>query len=194
MENQFVSWLELTSKYFSIFAQIFSDIVYLPPTYFIFCILFGQIDRDHCTPNPCRNEGICLNTPDDYYCQCSGDSWSWHGKNCTLPRDAVAAAAAAAAAAARAAKTTVAVPTTVSTTTPVTTTTTTTVASTRPPPSPQPRTTTTTPTAAVRRPGTTDPETAVWRTNQHRGDEDDNSKSECRTFSATANVIYAMSE
>lgn len=59
------------------------------PMFFVYeyCLSFPQIDRDHCTPNPCQNGGQCLNTPDDYYCQCSGNGWSWHGKNCTVPYD-----------------------------------------------------------------------------------------------------------
>lgn len=116
-----------------------------------------QIDRDHCTPNPCRNGGQCLNTPDDYYCQCSGDGWSWHGKNCTVPTDDVSSKSA---------------------TTPTTTTITTIAAVTWPPASSQPpqirQTTTVAPVVAIRRPGATS-----WRHQQQRDDDiDDTSKGE----------------
>lgn len=136
-----------------------SFVVYMLLTYTC-CLSFRQIDRDHCTPNPCRNGGQCLNTPDDYYCQCSGDRWSWHGKNCTVPADAGAVKAAAAA--------------TVTTSTTIITN-----ANTRSPPtqpsqpSSQRTTTTVTPTATARRPGTT-----VWRQQQPQNEEGDTGKSE----------------
>ncbi|XP_025418110.1 uncharacterized protein LOC112688909 [Sipha flava] len=131
-----------------------------------------EIDRDHCTPNPCRNGGQCLNTPDDYYCQCSGDGWAWHGKNCTEPSEAGVTGAS---------KTT---PTTV-TTTIISTTNTPTTASIRTPSTrtspqpPSPRTSTVMPVVATRRPSTTGQGTTVWRQleQQHDdGDDENNNK------------------
>lgn len=125
--------------------------------------LSRQIDRDHCTPNPCRNGGQCLNTPDDYYCQCSGDGWSWHGKNCTLPADAGVPRATTATAA-----------TTAATTATTATTTTTTTAVNAPSPAPPLPRATTIAAASARRPGTG---TTVW---SHKRDDD--SKSERYVF------------
>ena len=34
---------------------------------------------DGCSPNPCKNGGICLGTVDRYKCKCVGD---FVGKNC----------------------------------------------------------------------------------------------------------------
>jgi hypothetical protein len=151
---------------------------------FFFTLRLGlscwQIDRDHCTPNPCRNGGQCLNTPDDYYCQCSGDGWSWHGKNCTVPADAAGAGATRSTAAA----TTTTLMTTRTTTTTTTTAapTTTTTTSTRPPLTPPlQRSTAITPVATIRRPGAGVPGTMTWRQqNKPYGDgDDDSTKGKC---------------
>ncbi|KAL5238430.1 hypothetical protein ACI65C_005840 [Semiaphis heraclei] len=135
-----------------------------------------EIDRDHCTPNPCRNGGQCLNTPDDYYCQCSGDGWSWHGKNCTVPADGGIAGATKSTASTTTTTPIIARTTTTTTTTAApTTTTTTTVASTRPPSTPPlQRSTAITPVATIRRPGAGLSGTTTWRQQQKQyGDEDD---------------------
>lgn len=155
---------------------------------------FWQIDRDHCTPNPCRNGGQCLNTPDDYYCQCSGNGWSWHGKNCTVPFDSagVGGAVKTVGPAITSATTTTTTTTTTTKTTPPPLTTPTptqttpttsmtatpTTASIRPKMTPQPLQER--PTTVVRRPGTVGSNTAVWRQQQRHNDENDSSKSECR--------------
>ncbi|XP_050061562.1 uncharacterized protein LOC114123496 [Aphis gossypii] len=134
-----------------------------------------EIDRDHCTPNPCRNGGQCLNTPDDYYCQCSGDGWSWHGKNCTVPADVAGAGATRSTAVTTTTTLTTRTTTTTTTTAAPTTTTTTSI---RPPLTPPlQRSTAITPVATVRRPGAGVPGTMTWRQQQKQhGDGDDDAK------------------
>lgn len=159
-----------------IFAKAYFETLQRTLNYFIVRarVWFWQIDRDHCTPNPCRNGGQCLNTPDDYYCQCSGDGWSWHGKNCTVPADAGAAGPS------KTTGTTTTVTTAKTTTTTVSTTTISTTDA-RPPPTqtlpPLKRTTTLAPVAAIRRPGVTSSGTNAWR--QQHSDEDVVNKGEC---------------
>lgn len=145
----------------------------------LICSSCWQIDRDHCTPNPCRNGGQCLNTPDDYYCQCSGDGWSWHGKNCTVPTDVAGAGATRSSAATTTTTLTTTRTTTTSTTTATPTTTTTT--SIRPPLTPPlQRSTAITPVATMRRPGAGIPGTMTWRQQQKQhGDGDDDTKGKC---------------
>lgn len=130
-----------------------------------------QIDRDHCTPNPCRNGGQCLNTPDDYYCQCSGDGWSWHGKNCTVPADAGSAAVSKASAESTTTMTSTTI-TRVTTMTPLTRSPSPQLSS-QPPPL---RSTTVGSSASNRRPGSG---TTPWRQQQQRGDKDDSGNGEC---------------
>lgn len=45
-------------------------------------ILFCYIsDKNECEPNPCRNNGTCIDGDADFSCECHG---GWKGKTCSL--------------------------------------------------------------------------------------------------------------
>ena len=48
--------------------------------YYNFIIKIKADDGDHCSSNPCKNEGTCIEEEDGYRCKCSHDWYS--GKNC----------------------------------------------------------------------------------------------------------------
>lgn len=39
------------------------------------------IDKNDCDPNPCHNNGTCIDAIADYMCNCKN---GWKGKTCTL--------------------------------------------------------------------------------------------------------------
>lgn len=46
-------------------------------------IIFFFIDRNECSPNPCRNGGFCIDLVADFVCECVNH---WKGKTCTLSK------------------------------------------------------------------------------------------------------------
>lgn len=39
------------------------------------------LDKNECEPNPCRNNGTCIDGDADFSCECRG---GWKGKTCSL--------------------------------------------------------------------------------------------------------------
>jgi len=40
------------------------------------------LEPDHCSPNPCQNNGVCTNRPSTFYCDCTGTGYS--GTYCSV--------------------------------------------------------------------------------------------------------------
>lgn len=50
---------------------------------FFINFIFVFIDRNECSPNPCRNGGFCIDLVADFVCECVNH---WKGKTCTLSK------------------------------------------------------------------------------------------------------------